>query len=145
MIYLVRRGNRLYYGMYPGLLVVAENQVQGGGTEYGANAGHHRHHNAVVPLFLIHLVSHAAPDAEIDDKQTGHNRRQHHQPGCRITDQLLGSLDDLAVLHPSGISRCGHKKRGGKCGNTNTHRPDSLFQPARRLVDFLFHSKPPMS
>ena len=63
--------------MYPGLLVVAENQVQGGGTEYGANAGHHRYHNAVVPLFLIHLVSHAAPDAEIDDKQTGYHRRQH--------------------------------------------------------------------
>ena len=82
MIYLVRRGNRLYYGMYPGLLVVAENQVQGGGTEYGANAGHHRHHNAVVPLFLIHLISHAAPDAEIDDKQnyqTVTNRLKSHR------------------------------------------------------------------
>ena len=62
-------------------------------------------------FFLIHLVSHAAPDAEIDDKQTGYHRRQHHQPGCHITDQFLGSLDNLTVLHTSGISRCGHKKK----------------------------------
>ena len=51
MIYLVRRGNRLYTECI-GLLVVVENQVQGGGTEYGTNTGHHRRHRAVVSTFL---------------------------------------------------------------------------------------------
>lgn len=51
----------------------------------------------------------------------------------------LGARHDLAVLHTGRISRCGHEKRGGKCGKTDTCRPDGLTQPAHRLFYFSFH------
>lgn len=66
-----------------------------------ADAGHNGNHDTVVPFFLIHLISRASADAEIDNQQTGHHGCQHHKPCGGVLDQLFRAFGNLAVLNPS--------------------------------------------